>query len=88
MFEEHKLNKYANCFVGFAYDYFDPIFANYGTRFYIVIDNGQQYEFIKYRKCKDDYGSNIKKLNAQPVKYWMDLNKKRIQEQQGFQKTL
>lgn len=89
MFEEYKLTKYANCFVGFAYESLCDKNHDYKIQIYIVADNGNQYQFIKYRKQKSgdllDINNTINMLMAKPIYYWMNLN---IKNQETKQKRL
>ena len=81
MFQQYKLNKYADIIVGFAYEIFEPkLFSMYGVQLYLVIDKDPGYAFIKYKKIRSTYRGNkdkiIKSLDAKPIEYWVKLNAK------------
>ena len=84
MFEKYKLNKYFNCMVGFAYEETNiKRKGRYGNvkrtvQTYIVISNGEEFKFIKYRKYKcdtytyEDVACNLIEMDAVPVGKWLE----------------
>ena len=79
MFQQYKLNKYADILVGFAYEIFEPrFFSMYGVQLYLVIDKDPGYAFVKYKKIRSTSRGNkdkiIKSLDARPMEYWIKLN--------------
>lgn len=84
MFEGYKLNKYFNCMVGFAYEEINIKHkGKYGNlkraiQTYIVILNGNEFKFIKYRKYKcdtytyEDVVDNLIEMGAVPVGKWLE----------------
>lgn len=50
MFEQRKLNKYAQSLVGFAYEMSSSDSDIYNVRIYLVIDNPDSYSFVYYKK--------------------------------------
>lgn len=84
MFEKYKLNKYFNCMVGFAYEETNiKRKGRYGNvkrtvQTYIVISNGNEFKFIKYRKYNcdtytyEDVVDNLIEMDAMPVRAWLN----------------
>lgn len=82
MFEYHKINKYLNCLVGFAYeDNGKLVNGKFAIQLYLVIMKGDKYKLVKYKKIKyytsEMVDSIIDELDAKPISYYVSFNNDR-----------
>ncbi len=79
MFEEKKLNKYSDKFIGFAYEYISPkIDGHYRIKLYLVINNDGIYSYIKFKTHESCFDETIDQIisstGALPLSYWISKN--------------
>lgn len=94
MFEQYKLNKYKECLVGMAYEFYNPKSAcEYHIQTYLVIQKNGEYSYIKFRKSKNyTFSETLEMLDSleavgyKPLSYYIEkeTSKKRTLAKSNF----
>lgn len=95
MFEQYKLNKYKECLVGMAYEFYrNPKSAyEYHIQTYLVIQKNGEYSYIKFRKSEnytflenERMIDSLEAVGYKPLSYYIEkeTSKKRTLAKSNF----